>query len=30
MTTIEHLDNFDLCDQNAGLSNLGVRLGYRF
>ena len=30
MLTIEHLDNFELCDQNAGLSNLGVRLGYRF
>lgn len=30
MITLEHLDNFDLCDQNAGLSNLGIRVGYRF
>ena len=30
MFTIEHLDNFEICDQNAGLSNLGVRIGYRF
>jgi hypothetical protein len=27
---IEHLDNFDLCHSNQGLSNLGVRVGYRF
>ena len=30
MFGIEHLDNFYLCHQNKGLSNLGVRVGYRF
>ncbi len=30
MGTFEHLDNFNFCGVNAGLSNLGVRVGYRF
>ena len=30
MGTFEHLDNFGLCPTNQGLSNLGVRVGYRF
>lgn len=30
MATIEHLSNAGLCDQNRGLTNAGVRLGYSF
>jgi len=30
MFTLEHLENFELCHENAGLSNLGIRFGYRF
>lgn len=30
MAGIEHLDNFHLCNNDQGLSNLGVRVGYRF
>jgi lipid A 3-O-deacylase len=30
MGTFEHLDNFGLCRDNQGLSNLGLRIGYRF
>ena len=30
MTTIEHMSNGKLCDPNPGLTNLGVRLGYKF
>ena len=30
MTTIEHMSNGKLCDPNAGLTNVGVRLGYKF
>ena len=30
VTTIEHMSNGKLCDPNAGLTNLGVRLGYKF
>jgi lipid A 3-O-deacylase len=30
MATFEHLDNFKLCNSNQGLSNLGLRVGYRF
>jgi hypothetical protein len=30
MATFEHLDNFGLCRDNQMLSNLGLRLGYRF
>lgn len=27
--TVEHMSNADLCDRNRGLTNAGVRLGYR-
>jgi lipid A 3-O-deacylase len=30
MATIEHYSNAGLCDQNRGVTNIGVRLGYRF
>jgi lipid A 3-O-deacylase len=30
MGTFEHLDNFGLCQDNQMLSNLGLRVGYRF
>ncbi len=30
MATIEHLSNAGLCDENRGLTNMGVRAGYRF
>lgn len=30
MATVEHLDNFDLCHENAGLTNIGFRAGRRF
>lgn len=30
MASVEHFDNFGLCDQNAGLTNIGLRAGYRF
>jgi lipid A 3-O-deacylase len=30
MATIEHLSNAGLCDENRGLTNMGVRVGYRF
>lgn len=30
MGTIEHLSNAGLCDENRGITNAGVRLGYRF
>lgn len=28
--TVEHLSNADLCDANRGITEAGVRLGYRF
>lgn len=30
MATVEHSSNAGLCSQNRGLTNAGVRLGYRF
>jgi lipid A 3-O-deacylase len=30
MATIEHMSNGSLCHPNAGLSNYGARLGYKF
>ncbi len=30
MLTVEHLDNFGLCHENAGLTNIGVRAGLQF
>ncbi len=30
MATIEHVSNAGLCDQNRGLTNFGLRLGYAF
>ena len=30
MTTYQHTSNADLCNYNAGLSNAGVRFGYKF
>lgn len=30
MATIEHYSNAGLCDNNRGLTNYGLRLGYRF
>lgn len=30
MATIDHMSNAGLCDQNQGLTNAGVRLGYRW
>lgn len=30
MASIEHLSNAGLCDANRGLTNYGVRVGYRF
>jgi hypothetical protein len=30
MTTIEHMSNGKLCDPNAGLTNVGARIGYKF
>jgi lipid A 3-O-deacylase len=30
MATVEHLSNAGLCDQNRGVTNVGIRLGYRF
>lgn len=30
MATIEHLSNAGLCDDNRGLTNAGLRLGYTF
>ncbi len=30
MITYEHTSNLDLCSQNDGLSNLGIRFGYSF
>jgi lipid A 3-O-deacylase len=30
MATIEHYSNAGLCEHNRGLTNFGVRLGYRF
>ncbi len=29
MLTIEHLDNFELCSNNAQLTNIGLRAGFR-
>lgn len=28
--TYEHMSNWDLCDQNEGFSNIGMRLGWKF
>jgi lipid A 3-O-deacylase len=28
--TVDHMSNAGLCDQNQGLTNVGVRLGYRW
>ena len=30
MATIEHSSNAGLCSENRGLTNAGLRLGYRF
>ncbi len=30
MVTVDHMSNAGLCDQNQGLTNAGVRLGYRW
>lgn len=30
MATIEHMSNAGLCDENRGLTNMGLRVGYRF
>ena len=30
MATVEHMSNGGLCEPNAGLSNYGARLGYKF
>jgi cob(I)alamin adenosyltransferase len=30
MATIDHMSNAGLCDTNRGLTNAGVRLGYKF
>ena len=30
MATVEHPSNASLCDRNRGLTNYGLRLGYRF
>ncbi|GGE50920.1 hypothetical protein GCM10007276_29930 [Agaricicola taiwanensis] len=30
MASIEHLSNAGICDSNRGLTNYGVRVGYRF
>jgi len=30
MASIEHNSNAGLCDRNRGLTNGGLRLGYRF
>jgi lipid A 3-O-deacylase len=30
MLTVDHMSNAGLCDQNQGLTNAGVRLGYRW
>lgn len=29
IATIDHMSNADICDQNSGLTNAGVRLGYK-
>jgi hypothetical protein len=30
LTTVEHISNAGLCTANRGLTNMGVRVGYRF
>jgi len=30
MATAEHVSNASICDENEGLTNIGVRYGYRF
>ena len=30
MITFDHINNFNLCNDNAGLSTIGARLGYKF
>jgi hypothetical protein len=30
MGTVEHHSNAGLCDENRGLTNAGVRIGYKF
>jgi lipid A 3-O-deacylase len=30
LLTVDHMSNASLCDQNQGLTNAGVRLGYRW
>lgn len=30
MLTLEHISNASLCDDNEGLTNVGIRYGYRF
>jgi len=30
MATYEHMSNADLCEFNSGLSNAGIRMGYKF
>jgi lipid A 3-O-deacylase len=30
MVTVDHMSNADLCDENQGITNAGVRVGYRW
>jgi lipid A 3-O-deacylase len=30
MVTVDHMSNGGLCDQNQGLTNAGIRLGYKW
>jgi hypothetical protein len=30
LATVDHMSNANLCDHNAGLTNAGVRVGYKF
>ncbi|MGB5092316.1 MAG: acyloxyacyl hydrolase [Parvibaculum sp.] len=30
MLTLEHMSNANICDDNDGLSNIGIRYGYKF
>ncbi len=30
LATVDHMSNGNLCEPNHGLTNAGIRLGYRF
>jgi hypothetical protein len=30
MVSVDHMSNASLCDENDGLTNLGIRYAYRF